>query len=78
MELNDEILFRKKKVKETFELKLKVKSLNEEVERFRIEKENVKTIMRQKDQEIDELIRKLSSQVKHKFYWNDIILFNLF
>ena len=67
MELNDEILFRKKKVKETFELKLKVKSLNEEVERFRIEKENVKTIMRQKDQEIDELIRKLSSQVKHIF-----------
>ena len=59
--------FEKKKVQETFELKLKVKSLNEEVERFRIEKENVKTIMRQKDQEIDELIRKLSSQVKHIF-----------
>ena len=60
-------IFRKKKVQENFELKLKVKSLNEEVERFRIEKENVKTIMRQKDQEIDELIRKLSSQVKHIF-----------
>ena len=60
-------LFSKKKVKETFELKLKVKSLNGEVERLRIEKENVKTVMREKDQEIDELIRKLSSQVKHIF-----------
>ena len=58
-------LFSKKKVKETFELKLKVKTLNGEVERLRIEKENA---MREKDQEIDELKRKLSSQVKYLFF----------
>ena len=52
-----------KKVKETFELKIKVKSLNGEVERYRIEKENAQTAIKQKDQEIDELKRKLSSQV---------------
>ena len=58
-------LFSKKKVKETFELKLKVKSLNGEVERLRIEKE---TAMREKDQEIDELKRRLSSQVKRTLF----------
>ena len=52
-----------KKVKETFELKIKVKSLNGEVERYRIEKTNAQTAIKQKDQEIDELKRKLSSQV---------------
>ena len=65
-------LFSKKKVKETFELKLKVKSLNGEVERLRIEKE---TAMREKDQEIDELKRRLSSQVKRTIFQIGIILF---
>ena len=65
-------LFSKKKVKETFELKLKVKSLNGEVERLRIEKE---TAMREKDQEIDELKRRLSSQVKRTLFQIGIILF---
>ena len=65
-------LFSKKKVKETFELKLKVKSLNGEVERLRIEKENA---MREKDQVIDELKRRLSSQVKRTIFQIGIILF---
>ena len=42
-----------------------MKNLNGEVERLRIEKENA---MREKDQEIDELKRKLSSQVKYLFF----------
>ena len=55
-----------------------MKSLNEEVERFRIEKENAQKIMRQKDQEKDEIIRKMSSQVKHLFCTSllEYILFN--
>ena len=49
-----------------------MKNLNGEVERLRIEKENA---MREKDQEIDELKRRLSSQVKRTLFQIGIILF---
>ena len=49
-----------------------MKNLNGEVERLRIEKENA---MREKGQEIDELKRRLSSQVKRTLFQIGIILF---